>query len=253
MLAFMALTGLLGWLNLRGLEASVAVPDELYRGVETLVTISVVNGKRLLPSFLLRAGFNDKGVTFFLVERRTTAALPLVCSFPHRGVHRSLTLSISSPFPVNFFVRRLLCNIEAAITVFPTPVPCRTAQDASGVQRDGEHFRQARGYDGEIAWIADYTGVEPLKQVHWRLTARHGELKVKGYEATGAEPVLIDVDSLAARNGEEALGCATYLVNSLMRRNRPVGLKLGNTVIPPGMSRPHRLLLLRELADHAAG
>ncbi|MGA2152654.1 MAG: DUF58 domain-containing protein, partial [Geobacteraceae bacterium] len=79
-------------------------------------------------------------------------------------------------------------------------------------------------------------------------SARHEEFKVKEMNATSREPVMIDVDSLPGRNLEENLSCAVYLINRLIRRNLPVGLKLQERVINPAISREHRLKLLSELA-----
>ena len=123
LLAFMALTGLLGWLNLRGLEVDIQVPDEIYSGVETLVTFRFFNRKRWLPSFLLRAVFLHASTIIMLVDRQSNCTRSVPCSFPRRGRHTAPVLSISSPFPVNFFVRRLECGFADDITVSPPPLP----------------------------------------------------------------------------------------------------------------------------------
>ena len=51
MLGFMAVSGLLGWMNIRGLSVSVRLPDEVYAGVQTLVSIRIQNGKGYYPPF----------------------------------------------------------------------------------------------------------------------------------------------------------------------------------------------------------
>ena len=33
----------------------------------------------------------------------------------------------------------------------------------------------SKGFEGDVTKISDYTGTEPLKLVHWRLSAKHGE------------------------------------------------------------------------------
>jgi uncharacterized protein (DUF58 family) len=248
----MALTGLLGWLNLRGLEVDIRVPDEIYSGIETLVTFRITNRKRRLPSFLLCAGFLDSSTVVMMADRQTTSTRSIACTFPRRGAYPSLEALISSPFPVNFFVRRLRCSFDTGVTVFPAPIASRAVSADAGRQREGELLRSAHGHDGDLAWIGDYTGREPLKSVHWRLSARHDDLKVKGFNATGAEPVVIDLHALPARTPDEAVGRAAFLVNDLMRRNRPVGLRIGSLLVKPGLSRSHRLMLLQELATHAA-
>jgi uncharacterized protein (DUF58 family) len=87
-----------------------------------------------------------------------------------------------------------------------------------------------------------------MKMIHWRLSAKYDELKVKEMKATSREPVIIDLNSLHGRDLEEKLSCAVYLINRLIRRNQPVGLKLLDRVISPKATREHRMRLLSELA-----
>jgi uncharacterized protein (DUF58 family) len=87
-----------------------------------------------------------------------------------------------------------------------------------------------------------------MKLIHWRLSARQAELKVKEMAAPSEDPLIIDVLSLPGRGLEENLSCAAYLVNRAVRSNRPVGLKFGVRVVRPDLTRTHRLRLLTELA-----
>ncbi len=66
--------------------------------------------------------------------------------------------------------------------------------------------------------------------------------------AASHEPVLLDLTLLPGRTLEENLSHAAYLINYLIRKNRSVGLKLGERIVPPAASREHRLHLLAELA-----
>ena len=100
--------------------------------------------------------------------------------------------------------------------------------------------------------IRDYTGNDPLKLIHWRLSARHGELKVKEMAAPSEDPLVIDVLSLPGGGLEENLSLAAYLVNRAVRANRPVGLKFGARIVRPDLTRTHRLRLLTELAVYGA-
>jgi hypothetical protein len=50
LLGFMAVSGVLGRWNLAGLGVRIEVPDEIYDGVPTLLTVRLANRKRLLPA-----------------------------------------------------------------------------------------------------------------------------------------------------------------------------------------------------------
>ena len=76
------------------------------------------------------------------------------------------------------------------------------------------------------------------------------EYKVEGsalYQVGGELVVGQDMFmNVGIDNGVTQTGA--FLVNTLIRRNRPVGLKAGRTLINPDVSRAHRLTLLTELA-----
>ena len=60
----MAVSGILGWHNIRGLKMWIELPDEIYAGLATLATVRLVNAKRFSPSFLLRIKILGKTVNF---------------------------------------------------------------------------------------------------------------------------------------------------------------------------------------------
>jgi uncharacterized protein (DUF58 family) len=165
-----------------------------------------------------------------------------------RGRQRLETLRVTSRFPVNFFIRSRLLLLDCDIIVFPAPRPCPARYDAAGGRRDGASNSARRGEQGEVARIGDYTGSEPLKRVHWKLSARHEGLKVKELSASTDEPVILDPEDLPGGGLEGRLRCASYLINRYHRGGRAVGLRLPGRVVPPATGELHKLRLLRELA-----
>jgi uncharacterized protein (DUF58 family) len=176
----------------------------------------------------------------------------LSCTVPvvlhGRGRQRLETVRVTSRFPVNFFIRSRLLHLDCDIIVFPAPRPCPSAYAAAGGRRDGVSTTTRRGEQGEVTRIADYTGSEPLKRVHWKLSARHEGLKVKELSDSTDEPVLLDLAGLPGGGLEGRLRCASYLVNRYHRAGRAVGLRLPGRIVPPAAGELHKLHLLRELA-----
>jgi uncharacterized protein (DUF58 family) len=244
----MTVSGVLGWLNIQKLKVGIDFPDENYCNHETLATVRLTNDKHRFPSFLLRVTVMGESVVFDLLGCGEEGRGSFTCRFRERGEHLIPVAEISSPFPINFFVRSRWSAVQRRVVVFPAPFPCSLPAGHDGRDRSGAVTASAKGFDGDVTKIADYSGAEPLKLVHWRLSAKHGELKVKELSATAAEPVLLDVAAMAGNNLEENLSRAAFLVNALGRKNRPVGLKLGERLLPPAASREHRLRLLTELA-----
>lgn len=253
LLGFMTVSGVIGWLNIRGVALSVHLPDEIYDGQETFVTLRLENRKRWIPSFLLRVDLEGASTWFHILDGGGTVDETVPLTFRGRGVKELREALSSSPFPINFFVRSTTLPLAISCVVFPRPIPCGLPQSPVAEGGKGGTESRGRGYDGEMEAIADYSGVEPRKLIHWRLSARHGELKVKRLTATSDLPLLIDVATLPGKGLEERLSCGVWNINRSIRANRPVGLIIGTKVIPPDTSRPHRLRLLRELALHGLG
>ena len=244
----MTVSGILGWLNIRNLHMRVELPDEIYAGVATLATIRLVNAKRLSPSFLLHSKVLGKSVTTYLLKGGAVETNSFVHTFPVRGAQTIPSAQICSPFPINFFVRCRRAGVGLEFPVFPAPLACAGSAHTEKPLRHGDSSTLLKGNDGEFSRIADYTGNEPMKLIHWRLSAKFEEFKVKEMSAQSGEPLMIDIDTLHGRDLEENLSLACFLINRLIGANRPVGLKLRERIIRPALSREHRLNLLRELA-----
>jgi len=246
----MSVSGILGWLNIRGGDLFLEMTDEAYAGSDALMTVRFVNRRRYLPSFLLKIRVAGGEVDFDMVDCRGEARRSLLCRFPERGEHRIARAVMSSPFPVNFFVRSRTVPVAGSFLVFPAPVRAELTGDRDQWGKEGGMTQTGKGYEGDVAKITDYSGTDPLRLVHWRLSAKHDELKVKELSSHSQTPVILDIDTLGGYSVEENLSRATYLVNTLIRSNRPVGLKLPGGEILPAVSCGHRLRLLSELALH---
>lgn len=248
LLGFMATSGVLGWLNIRGIEARLILPREIYCATPCSATLELTSRRMILPSFLLKVSVMSGAGTLLALPRHGTARLTIPLAFPARGRGTVDRLQLASRFPVGFFVRSRPVALKTPYLVFPAPVTCPLpgSGDEQGYREDQRSA--SRGLNGDLERIGDYSGREPLKLIHWRLSARHGNLKVKEFAATGADPLMLDLKQLPAETREEMLGRAVYLVNRLIRANRPIGLTLPHRVIPPAADQAHRLRLLRELA-----
>jgi uncharacterized protein (DUF58 family) len=248
LLAFMAVSGVFGWINIRNIDLYFELPEEIYDGLETLLSIRLVNRKKLMPSFLLRVRAPGGDSHFTLVGRSGRENGSVVCVFNGRGAGPVGEICMESSFPINFFVRYRKYEFPEIIVVFPAPRACPTPVDIGEVGKRGEAAVRNLGTDGDLLRIRDYTGCEPLKLVHWRISAKHESLKVREMAACSGMPMVIDIDEIPSPDLERTLSCCAFLVNRLIRENRPVGLKAGSLFILPDLSGVHRLKLLSQLA-----
>jgi uncharacterized protein (DUF58 family) len=248
LLGFMAISGFVGWLNIRKIRVVVDFPDEIYAGKDLFVPVRLENRKKSMPSFLLRVDAFGEILNFPLVEKGSEDTGAMTVNFPERGISALGKVILSSCFPINFFVRSRTLAVDSRCIVFPAPRDGVFPDGPGKKNARGEDFSTRRGYGGDVDKIRDYTGSDPLKLIHWRLSARHEVLKVKELTAPSDTPLVVDILSLPGRNLEENLSFGTSLINKAARAGRPVGLKLGTRILRPNLTRAHRLHLLTELA-----
>jgi len=248
LLGFMGASGFLGKRNLSNLELDVEVPEEVYAGREVPLRLKAANRKGLLPSFLLQIEVNGGKVLLPYLDPNSEACLSVKVVFPKRGRHEIGPVSISSVFPFNFFRRRVLSGKKKEVVVFPSPKPFPIPNSLDRERPAGELYSKDRGVEGDLISIRDYVEKDPLKYVHWKQSARTEVLKIKELSDTEGRSRRIEFERIPARDAEERLSFATYLVLTLMRRRVPVGLKIKNVLFQPGLSEAHRRSLLKELA-----
>lgn len=244
----MSITGLAGMLNIKGLTPELLPPEEVFVGVVTPFRLRVHNTKRWLPSFLIRAECEDgQGVTIPLLPRAGSATGNIALAFSRRGHAVISRITVSSPFPVNFFTRYWIFPVEASFVVFPHLVQGAASGDVLETRQAGISSRHHRGLDGELERITAYSGSEPLRMIHWKLSARGNDLFVKEFGSQAAIPLVIDLEKLSGQNLEERISRAAWLVRRWVQE-RPVGLKLETRTIPSAAGHRHGIKLLTELA-----
>ncbi len=247
----MAVSGIFGLRNLQKLELSLKFPDEIYCGIPSQLILQLSSKRTLLPHFLLKLHLQGTSAAFHILKPAENHERKILVTFKSRGRGLIAKATVTSPFPVNFFVRSNLLTLSADYLVFPQPFPLPGGWQGEDFKQTGSLAQLQKGSGGETVSIGLYTGAEPLKQIHWKLSARHDDLLVKEMTSESGKPVIIEFDLLPG-NIEERLGHAAFLINSLMAEGAAVGIKLGEAAILPGISRGHRLRMLGELANYAA-
>ena len=244
----MSVTGLAGMINLKRLIPELLPPAEIFAGSATPFRLRLHNEKQSLPSFLIRVECgNGQGVTLPVVPHASVVESTLQMTFARRGLARIGTIRISSSFPVNFFTRFWSFSMDEELIVYPRLMQGAAAGDGAETRQNGAVNRQGRGQDGELERIAGYSGREPLRVIHWKLSARADDLLVKEFGRQSVQPLVIDPERLAGNSLEERISQAAWLVRRTVQ-DRPVGLRLNGRTIPPASGRVQGAALLKELA-----
>ena len=244
----MSVTGLAGMRNIANLKPELTPPSEIFAGSPATFRVRLHNHKTFFPSFLiiLKTPAGEK-IVFPFIAAGKIAEATILLTFPERGSRGIEKITINSPFPVNFFTRSWTVPVKEQFLIFPALLkavadsPESDATGASGI------LARDRGVDGELERIAEYSGSEPLRMIHWKLSARGDSLLVKDFGSQAATPLLINPDLISGLTIEERISGAAWLVRHWANR-RPVGVQLEGKIIPPATGKHHALHLLSELA-----
>ncbi len=247
LLGFMAVSGLLGQQNLQRMSVKVFPDDDIFATHPTKVTIELENRRRWLPAFLLAVEIGQGTTLFPLLAGGQKQRQSLTLQLPDRGYQPLPPLWIRSCFPINFFVRSRLLHQEQQLLVFPTPLRADLPLSAGESAPVRRNELPQPGIDGELRSIDNYRDSDPLKSIHWKLSARHDDYKVKRQNRLGAPSVILNLDDFSGPL-EARLGQCTFLINQLSREQQAVGLRLENQQYPPANGRHQQIKLLTELA-----
>ncbi len=250
LLGFMAVSGVLGQRNLQRLEVRFRPGYELYAATDSSLDIELHNRRRWLPAFLIQLEIAEAAVLFPLLATGRKSQQRLTLRLPRRGLQSLPPIKLTSRFPINFFIRSRTINSEQPLLVFPQPMKC-TLPVAAGGSREARLVElPLPGLDGEIRSIDDYRVGDPLKSIHWKLSARHAGYKSKRQQQLGAPALLLDLESFPGTL-EEKLSRCTYLINYFSRQQRPIGLRLDQKLLPAPPGHRQRQKMLAELAVYA--
>ncbi len=174
-----------------------------------------------------------------------------------RGLYRWHTVSLRTATPLGLFWCRQQQSVKATATVYPTVLPlakCPLVDNiGQAVNPQVQHHRRELGAtEGVTQSLRPYRWGDPIRLVHWRTSARYGELRVRELEVyTGGREVVIGLDSAIAwdpEDFEQAVIAAASLYFYAVRQDLEVSLWTAGT----GLLRGEQAVLLT-LAGTQAG
>lgn len=163
--------------------------------------------------------------------------LKLTGYFSQRGIYKIEQVHIESLYPFGLLpVRRSLVTEPVTLSVFPRLIPltCLPAISSGMAQSHGRHLGQRLRGQEEFAGLREYQRGDSRRMVHWRASARSGELRVKTYENPHRPQLvlLLNADPLLASHagfngGEHALEIMLSLLSAALQADWPCVLLAG--------------------------
>jgi uncharacterized protein (DUF58 family) len=126
-----------------------------------------------------------------------------------RGIYRWQTVELKSGAPLGLFWCRRSRQCPATAIVYPQVLPLIACPLIDEIGRDDSRKNQPQGNpnvaasEGTVRSLRPYRIGDPIRLVHWRTSARRGELRVKEFEmVTGGQDIIIALDSATSWNEE---------------------------------------------------
>jgi uncharacterized protein (DUF58 family) len=252
LLALLALSGVIGYGNLRRLALRVNPPEEVYAGQPVTVPLLIRNGRRRFPAFLLRAAGENAEETVIEILPGREATIPLTVTFPARGRQPFPLRELTSEFPFGLIRRGGTFRPGGTCLVYPRPIAVGWELVESAEREGAVRARSTPGGGGDWRGLREYVPGDSLSHIQWKSWLRSRRLQTKEFEDEGAPPVTFTWEGVPGPGGEERLGQLTWLVRTAFRRGHRVGLELPGRSFPPARDAAHRRALLAALALYGA-
>ncbi len=262
--SFLVVSGVLSELTLKKIKVKGSLPATLYAGDFFPVTVAVTNCKKYFSSYSLHIAIlpdnerrlqGNTGIYIFHLSPEGSEEKILLMKANKRGPLRIGGFQVATRFPFGFFYKQTFIAANLTTLVFPAiqpmhlPSPSHPSTEGQGVLRH---------QGDEIFALREYREGDPLNAVHWKSSAKTGNLRVKEFLRGGEQNFTLFLnlqDSQSNRQVsetilEERVSEAASLAYNLIRRGDDVSLKTeGHDQIPFGNSEMHLNRIMKFLAS----
>ncbi len=202
MIVLLILNGLLAWLAVRRVTAVRVPPPSAFAGELVSCGIRVTNGSGRPVSVTVADRAGALGATFFVYRlpagRTRECAAPR--AYPHRGRFGG-PVAVCSGFPFGLLECEARGDSAGEVVVLPAPGYAEpdglrrwAMRTAGGTGWARRVLRRVTADQAEVRGVRPYRPGDAIRDVHWRTTARRGELVVREYDAAPAPGLVLVVE-----------------------------------------------------------
>ncbi len=186
LLSSLVLSGILSVINFRRLEWKLSAPMHLRCGEVGMAEVGLRNGKSIFPSmclcFRVSTPASDGEERLYLQD--TLAA----CESTHlewtfipqrRGRYRLCLSGVESQFPFGFLNKVMGSEQSETVLVWPEYVDYRFKPDTGGPRFTSGASRRRAGLGTDLLNLRPYVPGDAPRLIHWKATARLGQLVVR--------------------------------------------------------------------------
>lgn len=223
MLGLIIVSGILSERVLRGLEVKRGASGDVFAGKAQRVRFEVTNTKRWFSSYSITVREHESRET--RARRRIAIGLPgerprrakerqdegdpgppsalairippkkriLIhgeTTFPRRGLYHYVGLDVETRFPFGFFEKSREVRQAHDVLVYPE-IRRIGSVGLNDDPRVGEVQRQREGRSGDFFGLIEFRDGDDRRDVHWKVTARRGQLVKRLYERQDDEAIAL--------------------------------------------------------------
>jgi len=254
LLSVVIVSGLLSERVLRGIEVRRSMPPDVTARVPFAVLLEVLNPRRRTTSYSLM--ISDGGD--FLPRRALGRIASLgpgdsrsfhyLAQAGKRGLHQFGSVHLISRFPFGLFEKVRLIPLEERFVAYPA---MRESSRLYALAIEGDlSGRRKRRWGEEVLGLRPALPEDDHRLIHWRTSARMGQLMVKEFveEQGQPRPLFFDNRGAAGEGFEQAVEAAASLLRMLVRNGVPVSFSTWEEHFQPAASAQELQAAMRHLA-----
>ncbi len=211
MLVFAMMTGpfvLNGWITysmLKKIHLKRLIPKRVMVGEVFTAEITLENKKWLIAAYLMEVTDfftnHDETLNASIVFRRVGPQQKMAAHYHaklmRRGIYHFGPLQVSTWYPLGLVKRGSVFSVYDEIIVHPQigKLSSHWADDFFSVAEMAQQSQSRRGvFDDEFNHIREYRTGDSQRAIHWRSSARQGELMVRDYHQNRNYDLIIGLD-----------------------------------------------------------
>jgi len=205
MLGALVISGLLSRANVRGLGLELKAPGEVFAGRPFHLRLKAIHLRGWLPRWAVLVSISRQATPRLIpyLGRHGIARGDLPLLLQQRGRHRIDVVHLASLFPFGFLRKGLRQAVELEFLVYPQifdsgPALLERAAHA------GARPSSLPGRGHELLSLREFRPGDDPRHIHWKQTARTGELIVIRHEAETGRRLTIVLDNAVGELGDEA-------------------------------------------------
>ncbi len=229
-----------GYFNLKKLSGDVVVEEPVYAGVSQTAIYRFFNDRKHGSAFLVSLKDAEAGMFAVapLIDPEGMMEVKEAVTFVRRGRIHLSHMRLSSGYPFGFYRNVVKLKSPKSFLVYPELTDVRGL--LAGIQSIAGSGALPHPAGEDFTDIRPYRQGDPMRDVHWKATAKSGGLMVKEFRAGVSRSVTVALDTSASATPEileKGISLAASLVEVLFSEGHPVRLKTLSQISAPARSR----------------